>query len=674
MINKLYIKNSIKNNFAGYINIILIIIVSIMIINILNIYVDSVIHGSSIYGIEVSKGYNIWIENSNENDLSYFKNIPNTEMKYEDNIIYVKILNEHESDKVRYTINNIIKENKLDFTTHSFSNMLNGKDVPDEYILLFNILKIIFLFIGTISIYFIYMMFIEKKKKDLGILISLGMSDKQLKKLLLTELFIIYIISFVSAFLVSNVLMYILIKNFLFTENRNFILIIYKFSIQSTVFLLFVSAVSIFTAFYLAFKKISSRSVIDTIQRNNTNININRMINVWNKSSASRYIAKANLLRNRKHFIICFVISVISICVITVFFNFINLLLNPPGIRADFTVVNHDIETYEHSEIVLENIENLKKVIGIKKIEYNTQFNNFLVEKNESKLKFPVYIVYTESGKIECHHISIIVLSDEQFAEYKNDNGSNNIELDNHILLPKNIPYSKYETGDEIFLYKSINSKKESLTIAGFIDVPQNGNFLYIYVTKDNFEKIVGKPAIPNGIYIFIDNTADISKVREDINNIFNDEDLFSIIDNIQIRQDGEIVYRGLQIIIVFLRSVLAICAFILLWTFITFYISNQKPQTNILEMIGAAKKIIRNIAIYEALAKGTINSLAGLSIGTCVSYIVIKMSTFNLLINAYFFIVYGFIIIITILAHIIPSYITIRKIIDKNIKTEENE
>ena len=166
----------------------------------------------------------------------------------------------------------------------------------------------------------VVLMHIENKKKDLGILISLGMNEKQLKKLLLTELFIIYIFSFVYAIIISNIVMYILIQNYLFTENRSFILIVYKFSVPSTILLLFVSALSILAAFFMAIRKVLKIPVINTIQRNFVNVDINRNINIWNKSSAVKYIAKANLLRNKKHFFVCSVISVLVVCTVTVLY------------------------------------------------------------------------------------------------------------------------------------------------------------------------------------------------------------------------------------------------------------------------------------------------------------------------------------------------------------------
>lgn len=675
MINKLYIKNNIKYNFFVYINIILIITVSIIIVNILNIFVESVIYGSNLYGAEISKGYNIWIKNSDEDDLSYFENIPNTEIKYEDNIIYIKILNTYEEEKIQKTISNIISENNLELSLSRFSGLLNGKSVPYEFKLSFNILKTSFLIIGTISIYLIYLMHIENKKKDLGILISLGMNKKQLKKLLLTELFIIYIFSFVFAVIISNIVMYILIQNYLFTENRSFIMIMYKFSVPSIILLFFVSALSILAAFFMAIRKVLNIPVINTIQRNDVNVDINRNINIWNKSSAVKYIAKANLLRNKKHFFVCSVISVLVVCMVTVLFNLINLL-NTPREEPDFSISNN-LEENNNSEIIFSNIKKLEKLTGVRDIELISYYNNFLIEKNEAKLSFPIYTVYDENGPVDCHHISITTLTDNQLDEYKkdNENYTDDYIKDNHILLSKNIANSKYKTGDKIHTYDNrINESQQTFTIAGFIDVPQNGQSLCIYVTKENFEKITGQLAIPNVIKIYVDEAADISTIRENINNIFNDKVLFNIIDNIKIRQDGDILYKGILIMVNFLCSVLFICAMILLWAFITFYISNQKLQIDILEVLGAPKKVIRNITIYEAFIKGFINSLAGLIIGTCVSYFVILMSIYNLVINRYLFITYGLIIIITIMAHIVPSFITIKKITAENLKVKENE
>jgi ABC-type lipoprotein release transport system permease subunit len=362
------------------------------------------------------------------------------------------------------------------------------------------------------------------------------------------------------------------------------------------------------------------------------------------------------------------------VCTVTVLFNLINLL-NTPREGPDFSIANN-LEIKNSSETVFNTIDELENMTGIRNIELITYYNNFLIKKNEAKLSFPIYTAYDENGSVDCHHISIRVLTDEQLEVYKKDNEDNTdgYKAENHILLSKNIAFSKYKIGDEISIYDNpINESRKSFTIAGFIDVPQNGESLFVYVTKENFEKIVGQPAIPNVINVYVDDAADIPTIRENINDIFKDKNLFDIMDNIKIRQDWDVLYKGLLIMVNFLCSVLFMCAMILLWAFIAFYISNQKPQIYILKILGATKKVIWNITIYEAFIKGIINSLAGLIIGTFISDMVIKMGIYDLLINKYLFITYGLIIIITILAHILPSFITIRKMTAENVKVKEN-
>jgi len=393
-------------------------------------------------------------------------------------------------------------------------------------------------------------MFIENKKKDIGILLSLGMSGRQLKKLLFLEVLVIYLFAFIAALILSNIFMSVLIKNFLLTENRNFVLIIYKFSFSSSLFLFFISFISTLAAYLISLGRILRVSVIQTIENNYINQNINRRINIWNKKSAVKYIFKANLIRNKKNFIICSLISVPVIFITLVFFNYMNLL-NTPAEEKDFSIYfNYSYsETHDNTGIILEKTEILENIDGIENIEY---------------------------------------------------------------IFP-----------DAVFIYAAEN--------------------------------------------------ADIFIIEDEIYDIFDDISLFRIINDRENREAAQRLYRGIIIIAVLICSTIFVCLIILLWAFITFYISNLKPQIDILRILGATKKTIVKIAVYEFLTKGIINSLAGILIGTWVSYIAVKMARYDFLINGYLFMIYGLILLITILSHIAPSFITANKILSETKSKEED-
>ena len=537
--------------------------------------------------------------------------------------------------------------------------------VPTEQIILFNILTVIFAGIGAISIYFVYSMFIENRRKDIGIFIGLGMNKKQLKKLLFAELFFVYIISFFAALILSNIVMYIIIKNYLLVENENLTLIAYRFSFSRSVILLFISFHTILSSFIISLEKISKIPIIQTIQNGFADKKIKRDTDVWNKSSAVKYIYKANLTRNKKIFIICSILSVPVIIINIVFLNYMNLLNAPSVDEPDFIIDINYIEVYNYSEIILENIEFLENMDGIKNLEFVSYNNNFLMEADEFKLKFPASAVcdYSSGGLGYYHHVSIKVLDDRHFKNIEN------YYKENYVILSENLNSSKYIEGDKLFLHdhsKHESKNKKIFTIAGFVDFPQTGNFLNIFVTGENFEKITGYPAIPNAINIYIDNTADTAAIRDEIFSIFDNRNLFKILDNIRRIEDRAYLEKGLIITASFLCAVIFLCVVILLWSFMSFYISNQKQQINILRTIGATKKAIIKIAVNESLVRGIINALVGLALGTYISYIVAKMSGYDLIINDYILALYGLILSVTILAHFMPAFITAKRLISK--------
>ena len=539
-----------------------------------------------------------------------------------------------------------------------YGDELRGQSsVPAEQVMLFAILTVVFAVIGAISIYFVYSMFIENRKKDIGILISLGMSRKQLKKLLFAELFVIYIVSFIAALILSNILMLYIIRNFLSVNNENLVLIAYRFSFSKTLLLFFISLASVVVSQLVFLEKISKLSIMQTIQNSFADKKIKRNVNVWNVSSAVKYVSKANLMRNKKIFFISSILSVPALVVSVVFLNYFNLL-NTPLEEPDFTIGVDYGQIYNHSEIILENISLLENINEIKNIKFSYYYNNFVMKIDESKLKFPASIVPGDRATEYYYRVSIQVLQDSFFE------GIEDYNLENHVVLSENIASNKYVKGDSIFLRDNfLNDKEKIFTIAGFVDMPQQGNFLNIFVTKENFEKITGQPAVPNAISVYAHDNADVAIIREELYSIFDDENLFKILDNIERREDRSSLEKGLIITASFLCAVIFICVIVLLWSFISFYTLNQKQQLNILLTIGANKNAIIKIAANESLAKGTINGCVGLAIGTYVSYIVVKMSGYNFLINAYMFGLYGLILTITIAAHFLPAFITANKI-----------
>lgn len=674
MINKLYIKKCIMKNPREYVNIAVIITICITVINIMSIYMDSNIYGDELRRFEITKGAEIWIKNATPNDFMYFKGLGVAETKYENGTVYVTLYNERDFDNIRKEVNEIIKRNGLNVdASMSYSEMVHKSSVPVEMQILFNVLKLIFTAIGTVSIYFIYTMFIANKKKDIGILSALGIRKKQLFKLLFLELFVIYTVSFIAALIISNGLMYILIRNFLSVKHENWVYIMYKFSISSAVSNFILSLVSLAAAFVISTKKILSASVIETMKNSSINPNINRNINIWNKTSAVKYISKANMLRNKKHFLISSLLSIPTICICIVILNYTNLLTRPAA-ENDFSISVEYGEAYSNAELISDNIELLKNVNEIEDISYQIYFNNFFINIDNTKLYLPTF---TTVDGINYAHVSINVIKNSDIGKYRNKSKGNidNYNLENHVIISKNIKKLKYTEGDKIYVgtyaIKNVNAslnKKENmreLTIAGFIDTVQYDSFMNIYVTEENFERITGYPPVPTIINVNLKDGADIEAVRSELYEIF-DEESFNILDNIYRQEVGDQLYAGIVILIVFLCSSLFMCIIILLWAFISYYIHSQKTQIHILDMIGAYIKTIVQIFVLESAAKALVNSVAGIVSGTLISHFVLKTVYSGILVNVYAFIIYGLIFVITMAAHVIPSFAAVNSIIEE--------
>lgn len=683
MIESLYIKNNLRKNLSNYINIILIITISIVTINILNIYLDSLFYGDRQDTLQRSNGYLIWIEGADESDLPFFSSIPGVTATLDSSKIYIKFINKNDIQKIQKTIRTIrqiINDNNLDVFTHDYAESYVKSNVPNEQVLLFNILRIIFASIGMISTYFIYLIFIENKKSDLSILLSLGMDNKSLKKFLLTELFIIYAVSYLLGLFFSNIIMYFIISNLLYTTNENIVTVIYKFTFSSTVILFIVSFTSVITAYFISLNKILNIPLIQNIKLSASYSEIKRNTSIWNKVSAEKFISLANLLRNKRISTICFILTTPVIIISSVFFNYLNLFNAPTSDIGDFTIINY-IDIYNYADIIENNIFELQKIDGIDKLEYSAYYNNLVMDVNPAKLNFPVYTIYKESGKEYFHRVYLRVRKNEELTGKSFD--SESYVSGNGVLLSCNTKSMKYKVGDTIILRDPIqvhtepvqtwteDIDKKTLAISGFIDVPQYGDSIFIYVSEQGFEKITGHPAIPNKVDVFLKQDADYETVKEQIYTLFGKTEIFSILNNVEKSQAMAQMVCGIGITAAILCGVLIIIIIILIAAFIDSYIQSQKSQIQTLSALGASNKTLVKISVYESVVKGAFNSAIGLVIGTFISYIVIKMSGYNFYINHYFFFAYALISLIIIAVFILSAYVSVSKIIKP---TEAND
>lgn len=675
MITKLYLKKCVFRNLISYINITIIIIASVMMVNILNIYRDSLIYGDKQTRISLSKGYDIWITNADKDDLKYFQGIVGIELTCEDHIIFVKIFDKEQAPQIYIKINEIIEENHLDMITKLYTEILSNSSVPMDQISLFFILTVIFMIIGALSIYFIYTIFIDTKKKDLGILKSLGARDAQILKILTTELLVIYIISFLIAVIISHIMMYFIITLFLSVKNENIINVVYSYSWQSLIILILTSLLSLTAAFLVSSKKILGIAPVDTINSIAATTDFNRNIKIENKSSAVKYISGANTRRNKKLFAVCAVLSVPVIAISLVFLNYSNLL-NISQNEYDFSIyVNYD-RIYDHTDEIKSKSKELENISGID-VSYSIYNNNNLIRIDSEKLNFTPYTYLDGYGY---GRTAINVISQKSLEKFRGT-ASGNIDsyTDEYaVLISKKSPGLKYSEGDHIYLLLNKghddhdHGKKISeddvfeLTVAGIIDtIPQNNHFFEIYVTEENFERITGNPAVPNIINIKLQNSVDSESIKEQVYNLFDNTVLYHLTDIMEMRQASDSFSQGLVFMVLSLCAILFVCVIILLWAFTSSYILSQKQQIDILYMLGAAKKTIKAIYLREAVIKGTCHAAAGVLIGTLISLLVNESAGYGLLVNVYFIMIYIGVIAVTEAAHIMPAIFTVRSIIE---------
>ena len=664
----LYIRKSLRHHTSSYIHIAVILIISQFIISIAGIYADSVTYGNKLKSERFARGSELWLRGAGEGDITHFVHIGGVEMTYEDGIIYIDVLKSYELDAVRGEIDRVIMAQGLKLHMHDYSQIL-ANTAPQGEQTAFIVLRIVFSIVGTISIYLIYLAFIEGKKRDLGILISLGIKLKQLKKMLFAELMVIYTAAFILVTVTSNVLMYVLIPQVFKIDSETLVIaaIEYRFSVAGTVILLVLSLASLLIAYLNSVKRLGELTVIAAIREEEI-ANFKRSADIWNKTSAESFIAGANLVRSRKFFSVCSAISIpvifVSIFILNVT-NALNIPYNP--LDYDFGIHADEWGAAENADAAYANIADLEMIEGIAKIEYRISHGSLFLPITEGNNRLGL-----QSPVWERYLADLRVLDKTYLAEHAADiiGDPSDLAQEGHVLLNKYLYGKTYEIGDTLEL--EFDGREIAVVVAGFVDIAEFAGqpLLNMYTTRANYESILEKPAVPRIIHVTIEEGADSQAIDAQIRAIFTDEiydeimysyrELYRVNNIIQQRESEAKAAAAYNLLAVMFCASLIVCAVVLLWVFICFYISRRQNQIRILKNIGAARRVLVSITMREALAKGIINTSAGLVLGTVLSQLVYMIEGYNLLINRQFIAAYAVIIAVTLAAHFVPSYLTI--------------
>ena len=562
--------------------------------------------------------------------------------------------------------------------------------------------------IATIAtIYNSFSIAISERKKQFGILNSIGATKSQIMKLVFLEGFLVSIIGIPIGLLSGTIaidIVFKVIKTFFKTSMFGELGLRVVFSQTVLILSTLIILLTIFISALIPARNAAKISPLEAI-KNSSNLKVGKIKSsklVKKIFKTEGELAYKNLRRNKGKFRITLFSLVISIVIFISFNGFVDMFIEANQIN--YGSITNDLTLYENNlltkEEVQKTIDELKKINGLKDVAIDKGYNlNVHVdEKNINKdlresLKQSRYVDMDNSN---CNFInsrlyipgyfsiSNIKLSEGKFDRKtaKAENGVILVRYSYQESLAKKgkVVLSNYKVGDTlnctITSYDSDgkeSAKEVKLKILAITDEILTGNNQY---PETSFGVVAYDDLIPslgikddesssNSYYVA---TNQEKSTRDEVKKVAEENNL-SVIDSIDEAQKLEQTMNVMKIFVYGFIVVISLVSVTNIINTISTNINLRKREFAIIKSIGVTPQGFKKMIYMESILYGILSLLYGIPIGICMNVLMNKIlegviTVQTLIPDKAILICVVAIFIITFIA----SYIPLKKISTENI------
>ena len=561
--------------------------------------------------------------------------------------------------------------------------------------------------IATIAtIYNSFSIAISERKKQFGILNSIGATKSQIMKLVFLEGFLVSIIGIPIGLLSGTIaidIVFKVIKTFFKTSMFGELGLRVVFSQTVLILSTLIILLTIFISALIPARNAAKISPLEAI-KNSSNLKVGKIKSsklVKKIFKTEGELAYKNLRRNKGKFRITLFSLVISIVIFISFNGFVDMFIEANQIN--YGSITNDLTLYENNlltkEEVQKTIDELKKINGLKDVAIDKGYNlNVHVdEKNINKdlresLKQSDYVDMDNSTYNFINSrlyipgyfsISNIKLSEGKFDRKtaKAENGVILVRYSYQESLAKKgkVVLSNYKVGDTlnctITSYDSDGNEKQKevkLKILAITDEILTGNNQY---PETSFGVVAYDDLIPS-LGITDDKSSSIYYVatnrekstRDEVKKVAEENNL-SVIDSIDEAQKLEQTMNVMKIFVYGFIVVISLVSVTNIINTISTNINLRKREFAIIKSIGVTPQGFKKMIYMESILYGILSLLYGIPIGICMNVLMNKI--LEGVITVQTLIPYKAILICVVAIFIITfiaSYIPLKKISKENI------
>ena len=557
-----------------------------------------------------------------------------------------------ETDSYYYNNENSVYYESLEFNEHLLR--LQSASVYDNIndsitkIIIFVTSLVIICTIATV--YNAFSISISERKKQFGILNSIGATKSQITKLVLMEAFIVSIIGIPLGLLAGTFAIDMVFKIVESFYGNSIIGELGLRVVYSPIIIILSAIIVIITILISAVLPARQAAKISPLEaiKNSSNLKMGKVKDskiVRALFKAEGVLAYKNLRRNKKKFRITLFSLIISVVIFISFSGFMTLFINAN--KVQFGQLNYDLNLYSNSEIDKNSLEELKNIDGVNRLAAENDYgmgiyvpehkmnkenqdlinssDYFSTEKVDNKTVYDIpNCIIKIPGDFEISKINIKEGSFDKKEAIK-ENGV--------ILVRKSYyeePGKKYEleltdykVGDTVKAYtseyegdKEIRKELEFKIMAITDDIP-TGSLQYNYmgldfITYDEVGKKLGFDGSTTSMYISTNKEESTRKSVKDIANQYG----YSVIDRMEEMKEVEDTFMVMQIFVYGFVTVISLVSITNIVNTISTNINLRKRELAIIKSIGVTPGGFNKMIYLESLLYGILSLLYGIPLG----------------------------------------------------------
>ena len=652
----LYLKESLKRRPKLHLTLYVILTCAFILPLLISIYRDSNAYGTKQFLLNETQGETFHISNASESDCAYFENMDGLSSPYFSNgTIFLRILSDEQwqdhravsdyGNRIMERIGAAGAEHLLvrafDYdSAHGISN--DVADISGQRILL--LMNIMIILLSVFIIQSAYRSHLQHFSSDIGTLYSCGADRKQIHTIFICEFVMIFILSAVSAVLISASTMKLLFSSYLEIKGvPGLAWLIFHIDPLNTILHLMIFFITLCIALIYTLEKNDKKSTWTMLH----DINGAKQIKDRERSisiKANPDASLASLWKQRLNHVYrsCLLITIPVMIIFLFLFNYLSLNIK-------------SIETLPQYELQLTKNVHLFGGFTEEEIKYVGDINAVAYTDCVRTIPSDLYMLKTQNPEEPFLPTNILL--------YEGDEPSVMQLNEYDVVVSDNLIEEGYKNGDKITLITFSDDTEDSIVLSVVGAVPGNRDdcIIDLYLSDKFYASIVNAAPVDK-IEIKLSDPKAHQQVELDLREHFSGAEYEITNRQIQIDFMHE-TSTGIYLLLAFLFGILFLFILVILYVKLCDYIRNNQKTIRTLFTIGASKRMLHNSYIRQAsraaLFAATIPAIV------CVPLITLVSITVNteVAINIPVLLAYIGASVLVAIIYLAPIHGTLRKI-----------